>query len=505
MKVKRFLAASAKAALAQVKERLGADAVILSNRTTADGVEVLAIAEVDMARVATPDEAALEAAAPPDGFAASFRRPTPDAEAQREDITDRTGRSEANAASPRRAVDSPPSVGQQPNVAPRPFAPRAAEARPLTRFAHLLRAPQRAPERSPERPPRRSVSVPRETARPRKVTAPPPVPNAEASAGSRPTELLTEIRALRGLMEERFSTLVWSEQIRQRPVAAALMRLLLSAGYSTSLARAATNALPADLASGDMLDWLKAKIVARLQPVDATEECVERGGVYALTGPTGVGKTTTAAKIAARAAMRYGGQHLGLITTDTYRIGAHDQLRVFGKILGVPVHSVDDVLGLEQALAQLQGKRLVLIDTIGLGQRDERVAEQQAMLDACGVERLLLLSATSQLEALDDVVQAYMHGPDGSRRAGGAVITKTDESVKLGSVVDVLIRHKLPLHFLGTGQRVPEDLELPDVDRLVDQSLRVRDDGPFAPTADEIGLMAMGAALDTMFVADAHA
>ena len=142
-----------------------------------------------------------------------------------------------------------------------------------------------------------------------------------------------------------------------------------------------------------------------------------------------------------------------LITTDGYRIGALEQLRIYGKILGVSVHAARDTSDLRLTLSGLKHKRLVLIDTMGMGQRDKRVAEQTEMFDAAGVQRLLLLNATSGGDTLEEVVRMY-HG----NGVIGCIATKLDEAVTLGAVLDVMVRHKLALHYVANGQRVPEDL-----------------------------------------------
>jgi flagellar biosynthesis protein FlhF len=500
MKVKRFVAASAKAALAQVKERLGVDAVILSNRSTPEGVEVLAIAERDME--GSGSVAGLAPTTPAEGFTASFVRPlerAPDRPATRdaprvaapllpESEADEETSDFADAREPdldlTRAITAEPSA---PSAKPRGFS-----------FAQLLR--KSAPP--PVTPPAATlVNGPRvgPTVQPRAAA-----PAAPVASATPDVDVMAELRALRGIMEERLKVMNWSDDMRRRPMAASLARELLAAGFSTTLARAATSALPEAVDAKAGRAWLQAKLAAKIAVANAGDDIVERGGVYAITGPTGVGKTTTTAKIAARCVVKYGAASLGLITTDTYRIGAHDQLRVFGKILGVPVHAVHDAAGLEQTLSQLQGKRLVLIDTIGLGQRDERVEDLLTLLDTCRVQRIVLLSATSQIEALEEVVGAY-----GTSRAGvpaaGAIVTKLDEAVKLGSIVDMLVRHKLFVHFVGVGQRVPEDLALPDRDSLVRSALRVVKNGPFSLTRDEASLVATAAGQAPLFTGDAHA
>jgi len=197
--------------------------------------------------------------------------------------------------------------------------------------------------------------------------------------------------------------------------------------------------------------------------------------VYALIGPTGVGKTTTTAKLAARAVVRYGADKVALLTTDSYRIGAYEQLKIYGKILGVSVHSVKDGDDLRLTLSALRHKHLVLIDTVGMGQRDERVAEQGDMFDASGVQRLLVLNSASSGDTLEEVVRMY-HGS----KVIGCIATKLDEAVTLGGMLDVVVRHRLVMHYMANGQRVPEDLHPVSIEVLLHRVFKlVEEKSPF--------------------------
>jgi flagellar biosynthesis protein FlhF len=233
---------------------------------------------------------------------------------------------------------------------------------------------------------------------------------------------------------------------------------MLNAGFSPALSRQLLEKVPAK----GGLEWLRKVLGHNLRVATLQEDVVARGGVYALVGPTGVGKTTTTAKLAARAVVRYGADKVALVTTDSYRIGAHEQLKIYGKILGVSVHAVRDVEDLKLTLSGLKHKHLVLIDTMGVGQRDSRVAEQAQMFDTVGVQRLLLLNATSSGGTLDDVVKMY-----GGTGVIGCIPTKLDEAVTLGTVLDVVVRHKLTMHYVASGQRVPEDLHEVNLEYLL--------------------------------------
>jgi flagellar biosynthesis protein FlhF len=314
-----------------------------------------------------------------------------------------------------------------------------------------------------------------------------------ARAGSvvqaRPAEgdLMSELKSVRSLLEGQLASLAWSDSARRAPLRMKLAGQLLSAGYSPGLVRAVTARLPDDFTAEQAAKWICTVLETNLRQAPA-DELIDRGGVYALVGPTGVGKTTTTAKLAARYVMKYGAQKLGLISADSYRIGAQDQLRIYGRILGVPVHAVQDAAELHATLAALRDKHLVLIDTIGVGQRDPRVADQVALLGAPAIKRLLVLNASCQAETLEDVVRAYV-GPAGIKSLAGCCLGKLDEAVKPGGVLDTAMRHRLPVHYVSNGQRVPEDLELPNAAKLVQMSLGSTSCGAFALSDDETLLM----------------
>lgn len=277
----------------------------------------------------------------------------------------------------------------------------------------------------------------------------------------------SELQSIRRLIEEHLGYQAWDLAQRRDPGKSKVLSGMLQAGFSAALARQFIAKMPDALAAPQKLDWIKAGLDRNLRTIAPADEIVERGGVYALVGPTGVGKTTTVAKIAARCVVRFGADRLALLSTDGYRIGAQEQLRIYGKLLGVRVIAVKDATDLQCVLQDLRGKHLVLIDTVGMGQRDQLVGEQLAMLGApnAAVRRLLLLNATGHGETLDDVVRVYGQG------VHGCIISKTDEAVGIATALDVAIRHQLRLHYITDGQRVPEDLHLPDRAQLLARAL----------------------------------
>jgi flagellar biosynthesis protein FlhF len=276
--------------------------------------------------------------------------------------------------------------------------------------------------------------------------------------------IMSEIKTMQSMMQEQLACMAWSDMQHRDPKRSSLMREMINVGFSPALSRQLLEKMPAN---ADKL-WVQKLLAHNIRVANPNEDVVTRGGVYALVGPTGVGKTTTTAKLAARAVVRYGADKVALITTDSYRIGAHEQLKIYGKILGVAVHAVRDTEDLKLTLSGLKHKHLVLIDTMGVGQRDSRVAGQAEMFNAAGVQRLLLLNATSAGSTLDDVVRMY-HGSG----VVGCIPTKLDEAVTLGTVLDVVLRHKLVMHYIASGQRVPEDLHEVNLDYLLHRTFKV--------------------------------
>ncbi|WP_041758636.1 flagellar biosynthesis protein FlhF [Paraburkholderia phytofirmans] len=317
--------------------------------------------------------------------------------------------------------------------------------------------------------------------------------------------VMSELSSMRGMMEEHFAGLLWGERQRRNPVRASLTKHLFAAGFSAQLVQMMVDNLPDDIESMDGgMDWVRSVLDSNLPVMEDEDALMERGGVFALMGPTGVGKTTTTAKLAARCVMRFGASKVALLTTDSYRIGGHEQLRIFGKILGVSVHAVKDGADLQLALSELRNKHIVLIDTIGMSQRDRLVSDQIAMLCHAGqpVQRLLLLNATSHGDTLNEVVQAYQRAPD-QQPLAGCILTKLDEATNLGGVLDTVIRYKLPVHYVSTGQKVPENLYVATKKFLIKSTFCIpRDNSPFVPHDDDIP--ALLSALSARSTAELH-
>ena len=278
-------------------------------------------------------------------------------------------------------------------------------------------------------------------------------------------DMVHELRAMKGLIEERFGALAFMEKLQRHPQQATLAQTLLDCGWSPGLIRKMVDALPAQ--TTDATAWATRVLERNVLTGEADAPLEEQGGVYALIGSTGVGKTTSTAKLAAAFATRYGAANLGLITLDAYRVGAQEQLRTYGRILGVPVHTAHDRASLEDLLELLSGKKMVLIDTAGMAQRDSRTKELLEMLSHPSIQRLLVIDASSQGETIDEVIGAWR-----AARCKGVVLSKIDEAVKLAPALDAVIRHRLKVLAVANGQRVPEDWHRLSAGALVQRAMK---------------------------------
>jgi flagellar biosynthesis protein FlhF len=545
--IRKFFGATSREAFRLVREALGPDAVVLSNRTIEDGsVEIVAVADHDLANISP---------------------------AAREHVTDRFAEKTTFAANPYASGDvfssvfgaNPEPLDEQPappsfSAMKRPVAAAAKDhaatmadsnpwliehARRVTQSADESTEPQR--KLTPSSAIARGMGAPisiveaeqaqapewaREAAqlaarRIAQKTAPrapaelanefqhtaqhtesqPSVPqdssfaNLPANAAAAVTEsirvrmeqmvnetVMHELASMRVMMEEHFAGLLWGDRQRRGANHAALTKSLFAAGFSAQLVRMLVDNMPQIERAEAAMEWVQQTIENNLPVMNSEEALMDRGGVFALMGPTGVGKTTTTAKLAARCVMRFGASKVALLTTDSYRIGAHEQLRIFGKILGVSVHAVKDAADLQLALSELRNKHIVLIDTIGMSQRDRTVADHISMLCGAGlpVQRLLLLNATSHGDTLNEVVNAYQSAPDQPPLAG-CILTKLDEATNLGGVLDTVIRYKLPVHYVSTGQKVPENLYVASKRFLIKSAFCIpRDGSPFVPQDDDV-------------------
>lgn len=276
-------------------------------------------------------------------------------------------------------------------------------------------------------------------------------------------EIQDELKSLRDMLENQLSGLAWGDLSRRYPQRADLMQRLIKIGLSASLCQEITGQISSDMD----IDRLWGRALALLADrIPITEsDLLTDGGIIALVGPTGVGKTTTIAKIASRYTLRHGNRDVALVTIDNYRVGAYEQLRTYGRILDIPVKNADSRKELQQVLKDLKGRRLVLIDTAGMGQHDHHLINQAGILgDDDSIRTSLLLSATTRLSGMEDVIQAF-----DIFKPRDCIFTKVDEATSVGNLLSVAIKHNLPVSYVSDGQQVPEDLHRARAHNLVSQ------------------------------------
>jgi flagellar biosynthesis protein FlhF len=524
MRIRRFQAPDMRTALRMVREEQGENAVILSSERCGDGIEVVAATDYDEALVRRalrgemPTPPADERPAPnfeaPGWPSPAVASPAPawaaPAQEKPSNVTPIGGPVQPAAPSGRARFDVPPGPEPMPRATP---ARAALAAGPISFAAHLrsaVPADEPAPftalhelelAREPllsalmERlidPPAPAASVPHAAPAapvPQSATAPvaavAPVPqpvdvaSAAAATAAAPASdsavrpalaavpspdptveaLRQELAQMRTLIEREIGQFT-DERLRGVPVRGAILQELHAYGCEAELARAVAASIPPNIeigvARGRALALLaKSMVVAEREPI-------EDGGVIALVGPTGVGKTTTLAKLAARYAAAHSARDVALVTLDSYRIGAREQLAEFGRRLGMPVIDASRD-GLAGTLERLADYPLVLVDTAGLGQRDRALAAQFNWISAARrVRSYLVLPANARNEDLDEVIRRFRcASPE------GAILSKLDETGRLGGALSVLIRQRLPLAYVTDGQRVPEDLHRAHAHRLV--------------------------------------
>ncbi len=372
MKIKHYRAADMRQALRQVREAQGPDAVILSSRRIANGVEVVAAVDYDV---------------------------------------------EAETS-----VDSEPSR-------PESRIPTAAD------YAALAQRFQG---------------------------------QEQHQISDLPADANEELRTLRRMLETQLATLAWNDLSRRAPIQTELLRQLTVLGLAHDLAGELVSQLPQRMELTEAHRLALALMARRIETVG--ERWMEAGGVVAMVGPTGVGKTTLIAKLAARWVLRHGARDLAIVSTDSVRIGAQEQIHTLGRLLGVPAYAIDGAADLTELLDRLGERRLVLIDSAGLSQRDPRLAgELESLANTSDrLETSLVLSAAAQAGAIEESLACFAPA-----RPTTCVVTKLDEATSLGGTLSALIRSKLPLAYLSDGQQVPEDLSPARAHQLIARAVQL--------------------------------
>ena len=414
MKIKRYTADSMRAALAQVRAEQGPDAVILSSRRGPEGIEVIAAVDYDEALFM-------------------------DANRQR-----------IGAGAPAHEVSAAAVAADAPAVAPP--ARRPVEA------PQVMAASRQPAERAPlERAP--AAAAPTVSAR-----VAPPTAARRVDTGRNDmsyTLMQREMHEMRRLLEAGMAGMTWNDKRLREPLKAHVLERLSDMDIAPDVAMAIAEMTPRRT-SLENPDNIPLALLVKHLPI-GVDMTTLTGGITALVGPTGAGKTTTIAKLAARWCMKHGSRDLALVSTDAYRIGAREQLMTYARILDVPMYTANSAKELGRLLLRLGSKKLVLIDTAGMGPRDVRLTEQLAALKlgAAKAKVLLALPAQGEGRALEEIVQAFMRvSPE------ACIITKVDEAASLGGVLSATIRHKLKIAYICDGQNVPRDMHAAQEKRI---------------------------------------
>ncbi|MGY0581949.1 MAG: flagellar biosynthesis protein FlhF [Paraglaciecola chathamensis] len=421
MKIRRFYGKDMREALKQVKDELGDDAVIMSNKKLSDGVEI--VAAYDKEPVHAPKRQQAPTTPEP--------KRRVDATPTLSEIIGDSGPDSLRALLEKQIQAKESAVQANSNVQPSPIAP------------------QRATTQSEARQPQaRTVNEPQQDAL---------------------NEMRQELASLRNVLQFQVAGLIQQDKGRNHPLHGYLTSKLQSMGISQALANEVVSYTPADTDERQAWLFLLKLLANRIQ----TEEgnLLTKGGVAVLMGPTGTGKTTTVAKLAAQAAQKYGAENVGLITLDSYRIAAYEQISTYARIIGCSVKKAQNAEELSDLLFQFRNKRLILIDTAGFGQRDVRLIKQLETLKqstTANINSYLVMQANSQYQVMQQTIAAYKQ-----ISLQGCIFTKIDECYSLGEAISAAIEHKLPVSFITDGQKVPEDLKVADAKFLITSAAKL--------------------------------
>jgi flagellar biosynthesis protein FlhF len=418
MRIKRYTADSMRAALALVRAEQGPDAVILSSRRGEDGIEV--IAAVDYDEVLFAD--------------ANRQRPTAAITTNPSSTASSLSAANVPVAPPKNPVQ--PKTISQPKTMSQPKSLAPASAATAVRPGAIAARPV---------PPAGACA-------PQRSAAPP-----DAGYGA----MKRELQDMRRMLESGLAGMTWNDRRLREPLRARVLEELSAMDIAPDVALALAELTP-QRTNLENPSHIPLALLVKNLPIVNDPTCVS-GGITAVVGPTGVGKTTTIAKLAARWCMQHGSQDLALVSTDGYRIGAREQLMTYARILGAPMHAANNGKELTAVLERLKSKKLILIDTAGMGPRDVRLTEHLATLKhgAARARVLLALPAQAEGQALDEIVCAFVR-----IKPAACVLTKVDEAASLGAVISTVLRHKLKIAYLCDGQRIPEDLHASHVKRV---------------------------------------
>ncbi len=478
MKIKRFFAADIRQAMRMVKDELGADAVIMSNKSVDGGVEIVAARDFDeqvLHKNMQGEAGAASSAAITEKPTKSLDLPDYAAEKDRLHIVTSPRKREApemSARPARREVDSYLGYAEKtPLVRKEVPAPAKTSAEISRPEAQALRKNPGFEQRvaPPAKSVERNVKPAAKPAEVKTVDFKAVIDKKEPEMRESESEkfmqqMRKELRQLKQSMDMRLAEVGFAHNAQNNPVRLDLLHRLADMGIYKKLSLKLANRLGAH----KDIDYAFEKaqeMMAKVLPI-AEENILEYGGVVALVGPTGVGKTTTIAKLAAKFILKHGSRQVALITTDNYRIAAHEQLNTYGRILDVPVRTAANADELRSLINTFCDKKLILIDTAGMGPRDMRLAAQLMTLQKndIPVRSYLVMSATTQYKAMLDIIKAFQ-----VFEPVACILTKMDEAVAKGAAVSALIEQQLPLAFMTDGQQVPEDIHVPRAQALINQ------------------------------------
>jgi len=442
MKIRRFFGKDMREALSQVKAELGSDAVIMSNRKVADGIELVAAYDKE-------PEAKLSIKKP-SNTAAQGQAGVPSLS----EIIGDDGQDSLKALLEKQHGGSPQTQSAvQTADTTSSNAQHANNIASHLDFSEAFIGDVEASQRPTEFPHHQASGI--EEA---------PVPQSDEL-----TQIKEELASLRNVLQYQVADLMEAKQRRQQPVHHYLIQRLTDMGLSQSLAAQLISYTPSHFNERDAWVYLLNLLANRIN-VTGNDILTQKGAV-ALVGPTGTGKTTTVAKLAARYAQKYGADSVAMITIDTYRIAAFEQLATYGKIIGCTVRKAQSSEQLADLLFQLRHKRLVLIDTAGFSQRDSRLIKQIKQFDngqMQPVKKYLVAQANTQYPALQRIIDAY-EGVELS----GCIFTKLDECYSLGEVLSAAVEYQLPVSYVTDGQKVPEDIKIAEAKSLVSAAAKL--------------------------------
>ena len=478
MKIKRFFAADIRQAMRMVKEELGADAVIMSNRTVDGGIEIVAARDFDEQSIHNKlQEQAAEQKEPPADKAKKIVLPNFDAAKKRLQLLNNQRKQSATAFVPEQPVRS----HRFPTDSDTSAIP--GSRRNIDQYVGYAEKMQLRGKPETTTAKVNAYSVKEDPLKNLKTQ--------EKQAGLSDKllmEMSKELKYLRTTMDTKLANISWAHNLQTTPVRTDLLQRLADMSISKKLSVMIANHFT-DHTDPELVFAKAQEMLAKVLPM-TEDNMLETGGIVALIGPTGVGKTTTIAKLAAKFVLKHGSSQIALITTDNYRIGAHGQLNTYGRILDVPVRVASNAEELRNFINGFADKRLILIDTAGMNQRDMKLVEQINTLqqNELSIKSYLVMSAATEYKAMNAIIKAFaVFDPKAS------ILTKLDEAVTIGSAISSIIEHNLPLSFITDGQQVPEDIHSPHARSLIDHCVaELNADSDFNDNVDYEPWMAQG-------------